>query len=215
MPLTAGCCASIARLIPPVTGMTPPRQKPCAYKRDVTSALVCRAEKHEAETGHECGKFAAVRGNARAAESNPPQIRANTAPSGIAIDGCVLSLGMLTTGEALSVRGRLRMVTLDASDRRPLMEVNGLATIVLLRDASGAIVPYRIDEAFSLSDQDAHAIGDYTVLVNMNDADADPVIVRALDADIPSFVGIEDEGELLRVRAEYNAIVMRRGFRVV
>lgn len=89
------------------------------------------------------------------------------------------------------------------------------ATIILLRDDSDALVPYRVDEAFSLNDEQTGSVGDYTVLVKMDDDEAEPVIVRALDADIPSFIGIEDEAELARVKSEYDAIVMRRNFRVI
>lgn len=88
-------------------------------------------------------------------------------------------------------------------------------TVILLRDDEGTLVPYVIDEVFSLDDPRTDAIGDYTVLIRLDGLDPEPVIVRAMDAEIPSFVGIEDEDELERVRSEYQALVMRRGFRVI
>jgi hypothetical protein len=119
-------------------------------------------------------------------------------------------------GEALSVRGQLRLLTVDVSDRRPLMDItNTDPTVILLRDESDALIPYRIDEAFTLDEKRTGYQGDYTVLVKMDDEQAEPVIVRALDADVPSFVGIEDEEELQTVRSEYQARIMRRGFKVV
>jgi len=92
-------------------------------------------------------------------------------------------------------------------------------TVILLRDVTGAMVAYAIDEAFSINDPERGISGDYTVLIPMDDvkdgSDAVPVIVRAFDAEVPSFVGIEDPAELERVFAEYNALVMRRNFKLV
>lgn len=89
-------------------------------------------------------------------------------------------------------------------------------TVILLRDESGELVPYRIDEVLSITNTEMGISGDYTVLVRVVGANrSDPIIVRALDAEIPSFVGIEDEDELALVKSEYDAIVMRRQFRLV
>lgn len=92
---------------------------------------------------------------------------------------------------------------------------NETKTVILLRDDTGVMVAYGIDEEFSLNDVAGCACGDYTVLTRLDGMDDAPVFVRALDAEIPSFVGIEDEGELTRVMTEYQARVMRRGFRLI
>ena len=120
------------------------------------------------------------------------------------------------TGEALSVGGQLRLVTVDVDDWGPAMEhgSDGIA-VVILRDAAGDLTPYGIADAFSLSDAASGAVGDYTALVKMSDAEADPVFVRALDAEIPSFVGITDAAELERVTQEYEARRRRASFRIV
>lgn len=96
------------------------------------------------------------------------------------------------------------------------MDVDGTnVTVILLRDASGSMVPYRIDEVFSLVDARDGSVSDYTALVRMDGSDTEPVIVRALDAEIPSFVGIEDADELERVSSEYQALVNRRNLRLI
>lgn len=92
---------------------------------------------------------------------------------------------------------------------------NGDVTVVILDDGTGRLVPYRIDDAFGLADEEAHAVGDYTVLVQVGDDAGDPVIVRALDADVPSFVGIGDADEARRTREEYDARLARRSLTLV
>lgn len=82
-------------------------------------------------------------------------------------------------------------------------------TVILLRDEHGALVAYVIDEVLEI------AGSDYTVLLRLDGVDEEPVIVRALDADIPSYVGVEDEGELALAMSEYRAAVARRSFRLV
>lgn len=122
----------------------------------------------------------------------------------------------LAYGEMSCVRGQPRLVTIDARGRGPLMGIsNGDVTVVILDDGTGRLVPYRIDDAFGLADEEAHAVGDYTVLVQVGDDAGDPVIVRALDADVPSFVGIGDADEARRTREEYDARLARRSLTLV
>lgn len=126
-----------------------------------------------------------------------------------------LARAICATGEALSVGGQLRLVTVDVDDWGPAMMPGSDEVVVLLRDAAGDVVPFRIDDAFSLDDAASGAVGDYTALVRMGTAQTDPVFVRALDAEVPSFVGIDDAGELDRVTQEYEARARRASFRVV
>lgn len=154
----------------------------------------------------------------------PPRETSNRLPICVTIvtagnpagQGQAFACARLAVGEALSVRGQLRLLTIDVADRGPLMDIGPEnRTVILLRDITGAMVAYAIDEVFSIDEPEQGISGDYTVLVPMDDDDSVPVIVRALDADVPSFVGIEDAAELERAFMEYNALVMRRSLRLV